>query len=296
VIGGWTDEDVYHLCYELRTRFPHTSLATCSHLTASPSASQHWNTLAQLKRVMAVTVTRTVKELIGWCSDGAMDGQSGAPGSGLGVVPYRLMGVPFRPRRLWPSFEWLGGAAAVPRNFHMDTDGEILAHLYRSASVLRISTLVGGYSNSMVLSIESEDASGVREAPSVVKLAPRADVATECQAFQRVEEMLGNNAPSVRGVVELGDRGGIKFRYTRMAASSTSFSFGAGELSSSLGSTALSSSVSITAVNAGGAGVRRLLDLAEDLGPQGEGVPKVNAMLDEVYGEIFGQALGMCIL
>jgi hypothetical protein len=150
----------------------------------------------------------------------------------------------------------VGGTAAIPRNFS-DTDGEILAHLYRTSARIRIATLVGGYSNSMVLSIESEDHSRVREAPSVVKLASRTDVATEWQAFQRVEEMLGNNAPQVRGVVELGDRAGIKFRYTRMS----------------------------------GGGVRRLLDLAEDLtlDPSApDSLAAVLSMLDEVYGEIFG--------
>ena len=55
--NSWTDEDIYHLCYELRTRTAAIDIATCSALTASPSTSQHWNALGQLKRVMNVTVS-----------------------------------------------------------------------------------------------------------------------------------------------------------------------------------------------------------------------------------------------
>ena len=101
VIGGWTDEDVYHICYELRTRFQGTELGTCSILTASPSMSQHWNALSQLKRVMNVTVSRTIKELIAWF--------------GIGMLPYRLPGIPFKPRKNWPEFEWLGGVDSIQR-------------------------------------------------------------------------------------------------------------------------------------------------------------------------------------
>jgi len=239
VIGGWTDEDVYHICYELRRRFHGTELATCSILTASPSSSQHWNTLAQLKRVIGVSVTRTIKELIEWF--------------GIGAVPYRLPGIPSLPPRAWPSFEWVGGESRIPKNFKLELDGELLAHLYRSSRHLVIDTLVGGFSPSIVLSVQSFDRMSVREAASVVKLASRGEIATELQAFQRVEEMLGNNAPSVRAFVELGDRGGIKFRYTHMS----------------------------------GGKVRRLLDLCE-AAVKGEAVQPVLKVIDEIYGEIFG--------
>lgn len=239
VIGGWTDEDVYHVCYELRTRLQASDIATCSILTASPSSSQHWNALSQLKRVMNVTVTRTVKELIQWL--------------GVADVPYRLPCVSYRPRNTWPIIQWSNGDSP-PSTYQAECDTEILSHLYRNAAKLTLDVLVGGYSPSIVLSVQSEDSTGVREVPSVVKLATREDIATEYQAFQRVEEIMGNNAPSLRGFVEIGDRAGLKFRYTRMSAGK----------------------------------VLRLLDLFQDLSnPQ----PIIH-MIDTIYDQIFGAWYG----
>jgi hypothetical protein len=240
VIGGWTEEDVFHLCYELRTRLPRIEMATCAHLTASPSVSQHWGYLDKIRRVMNVQITRTVRELITWFR--------------VGKLPYRLSGVKYIPAAHWPKFEWVGGTSSIPASFNPDQDGELLAQLYPHSGRLLIDPLVGGFSPSIVLSVESIDrVGGGVEAPSVVKLAPSSDIATEYTSFQRIEEQLGNNAPSVRGCVELGSRGGLKFRYTRMSSGR----------------------------------VRRLLDLLTDL-TLGEPLPPILEMIDRIFQQIFG--------
>ena len=74
----------------------------------------------------------------------------------------------------------------------------------------------GGYSGAGVWRATSRDALGHRLAPAVVKLGPNRIIAQERAAFEQVEAVLGNNAPSVRGFVDLGDRAGLKYAYAAM--------------------------------------------------------------------------------
>ena len=62
----------------------------------------------------------------------------------------------------------------------------------------------------------STDALGHNQAPAVVKIGPNRAIAQERVAFEQVEEVLGNNAPRVRGFVDLGDRAGLKYSYAAM--------------------------------------------------------------------------------
>jgi protein-tyrosine phosphatase len=62
----------------------------------------------------------------------------------------------------------------------------------------------------------SEDALGHRQAPAVIKVGPNRTIAQERVAFEQVEAVLGNNAPRVRGFVDLGDRAGLKYAYAAM--------------------------------------------------------------------------------
>ena len=81
----WMDGgSVYHLCYALRRSGMNVELSTCAILTASSSVSAHWNALGQLARVVGVTVTRTVSELIKWFH--------------VKRQPFRLSGLRYIPR------------------------------------------------------------------------------------------------------------------------------------------------------------------------------------------------------
>ena len=62
----------------------------------------------------------------------------------------------------------------------------------------------------------SRDALGQQHAPAVVKLGPNRTIAQERVAFEQIEDVLGNNAPRVRGFVDLANRAGLKYSYAAM--------------------------------------------------------------------------------
>jgi protein-tyrosine phosphatase len=49
-----------------------------------------------------------------------------------------------------------------------------------------------------------------------VKLGPNRAIAQERVAFEQIEAVLGNNAPRVRGFVDVGERAGLKYAYAAM--------------------------------------------------------------------------------
>jgi len=95
-------------------------------------------------------------------------------------------------------------------------DQAMLGHLYRSASRLRLAPLSGGFSGARVFRVQAWDSLGHTLAPSVAKLGPRALITAERVAFEKVENILGNAAPAVKGSVELGDRAGIQYAFASM--------------------------------------------------------------------------------
>jgi nicotinamidase-related amidase/aminoglycoside phosphotransferase (APT) family kinase protein len=195
VVGVWTEAKVSFLLYDLCTRGRVASLATCSALTASASRAQHFNALEQLRRLLGVEVHDSVAEFAQWLVP------SGRPFVSVPPPP-----VGNRPRLAPPALD-LELA---------ETDKDLLALLYRGAAELTLHPLSGGFSGALVFGVEAKDPLGQREAPSVAKLGPRKLVATERAAFERVEAVLGNDAPAVRGFVDLGERAGIKYSYAAM--------------------------------------------------------------------------------
>ena len=75
---------------------------------------------------------------------------------------------------------------------------------------------IRGFSDATVWRAVSRDSLGQQHAPAVVKLGPNRSIAQERVAFEQVEEVLGNNAPRVRGFVDLGNRAGLKYSYAAM--------------------------------------------------------------------------------
>jgi protein-tyrosine phosphatase/nicotinamidase-related amidase/aminoglycoside phosphotransferase (APT) family kinase protein len=226
VVGVWTDAKVSFLLYDLKTRLGIDALATCSALTASSSRAQHFNALEQLGRILGVSCFESVGEFISWLNPGA------AP---------RL-----------PATARFGPQTTVVENGRelAEPDRDIVGYLYRDSSRVVLEPLSGGFSGALVFRAASQDSLGHRQAPSVVKLGPTPAIARERVAFERVEEILGNNAPRVRGFVDLGDRAGIKYSYAAM---------GQGK-------------------------VRTFKSMLEAGCPQ----EKVDAILREVFGEILG--------
>jgi protein-tyrosine phosphatase/nicotinamidase-related amidase len=193
VVGVWTDAKVSFLLYDLKTRQGIDSLATCSALTAGASRAQHFNALEQLERILGVTCFESVGDLVSWLAPGA------------------AAELPALPVKFGPKIEVVNEAPRLT-----DTDRDIVGYLYRDSSRITLDPLSGGFSGALVFRASSIDALGHQQAQSVVKLGPHRAIAHERVAFERVEEILGNSAPSVRGFVDFGDRAGIKYSYAAM--------------------------------------------------------------------------------
>jgi nicotinamidase-related amidase len=193
VVGVWTEAKVSFLLYDLKTRLGIDELATCSALTASASRAQHFNALAQLDKILGVSCFDSLAEFADWLR----------PGAGLALPPHP---GGFEPRIGGSD----AGAALGP------SDRAIVAHLFRDSTEVDLEPISGGYSGALVWRATSQDALGHRQAPAVVKLGPNRAIAQERVGFEQVEAVLGNNAPSVRGFVDLGDRAGLKYAYAAM--------------------------------------------------------------------------------
>lgn len=195
VVGVWTEAKVMFLLYDLKTRCRLDTLATCSALTASASRTQHFNAIEQLRKILGVSCFDSVGEFVAWLVPG-----------GAAPRPPALPGG-FRARLEAPD----GQPAALGADDH-----DLLGYLYRDSSRVTLAPLSGGFSGAAVFRVNSYDAFGHEQAPSVAKLGPRGLIGAERVAFERVEAILGNNAPSVRGFVDLGERAGIKYAYAAM--------------------------------------------------------------------------------
>ena len=194
VVGVWTEAKVSFLLYELATRCGIENLATCSALTASASRAQHFNALDQLRKILGVNVFDSVGEFTSWLD----------PDSGPIALPKLSGGV--APQLIWDDEPCTLDAQ----------DQALLGFLYRDSAKLYLNPLGGGFSGALVFRVRAEDALGHEQAPSVAKLGPRSLIAKERVAFEQVESILGNFAPSVRGFVDLGDRAGLKYAYAGM--------------------------------------------------------------------------------
>lgn len=191
VIGVWTEAKVTFLLYDLLTRAGVEELATCSALTASASRAQHFNALEQLGKILGVQVFDSVGDLAAWL----------APGAAMAQAPAHMR------RETGLKVEGAGLEG---------TDREIVEFLYRDSARVALDSLSGGFSGAAVYRAQSWDALGHAQSPSVLKLGPRALIGKERASFERVEAILGNDAPSVRGFVDLGERAGLKYAYASM--------------------------------------------------------------------------------
>ena len=196
VVGVWTDAKVTFLLYELRTRLGLAEVATSSALTASASRTQHFLALDQLRRILGVRVFDGVGDFASWL---VPDGASVAP-------------VPLPPSSM-PALE-CADASALPKG----VDRELVGYLHRHVSRVVLEPLGGGLSGASVFRAQGFDALGHALAPSVVKVGPRDLVAKERVAFEQVEPILGNSAPTVRGFADLGDRAALRYAYASMGS------------------------------------------------------------------------------
>ena len=192
LMGVWTEAKITFLAYDLRARYPHFELGVCSALTASSSRANHFLALDQLDRILGVRVIDSVAAFVEFLG-GARD-----------AVP--LLG--FNDRH--PT------VVCDDRTRLDDVDARLLRYLFRGCREVRFKPLDGGFSGNRVLATRSIDLHGHEEVPHVVKIGPHGPMGQERTAFERIEAVLGNAAPRIADFADMGDRGGIKYRYAAM--------------------------------------------------------------------------------
>ncbi|MDF3821223.1 isochorismatase family protein [Leptospira sp. 96542] len=193
--GVWTEAKVSFLAYDLKTRYPNFEIGVCSALTASSSLSMHFIALDQLKQILGVKIF-----------------------SSIGAFTEFLTGEqPNIVKKTITHSRVTSDKLKLDENFPIsDVDKKILLYLFRDCKEAEFKTLDGGFSGNVVLKSKSTDHLGHSQVPCVVKIGNRDLIAKERMSFERIQEVLGNNAPSIVDFCELETRGAIKYRYAAM--------------------------------------------------------------------------------
>jgi protein-tyrosine phosphatase/nicotinamidase-related amidase len=197
VVGVWTDAKLSFLLYDLATREGVAALGTCSAFTASVSAQQHLNALDQLSRLLDVRVDHSHGEFASWLTGNS----SGLTDTPRFATPGALVEVAF------------AGETPAPLVNPRGDDRALLAYLFRDCRRVEVKALGGGFSGATVLLADSVDSYGHRQATSVVKIGDRRGIGAERVAFERIEGVLGNSAPALIAFADIGQRGGLRYRY-----------------------------------------------------------------------------------
>jgi nicotinamidase-related amidase len=174
IIGVWTEAEVFFLAYELTTRYPQFNIAVCSALTAGQSVTSHYATLEQMKKILNITVYNSYGE---FCKFLVNDGN-------VNSLP-----LPFTNQTRFPEL-------ILESDIIIEPDEKKLIHyLFRECKSVELKALGGGYSGSKVFFTRSVDLFGRTEVPHVIKINSLEAIGKERMAFEKVESVLGNNAP-----------------------------------------------------------------------------------------------------
>ncbi|MGK0433344.1 MAG: protein-tyrosine phosphatase/nicotinamidase-related amidase [Planctomycetota bacterium] len=195
LVGVWTEAKISFLAYELTTRYPNLELAVCSALTASSSRQHHFEAVSQLERLLGVRVIDSVGEFVDWLGDGDTD------------TP--LLGM----HEKYPAIE---SPIELP-----DADKSLVRYLFRDCREVKLKILDGGFSGNLVAGTQSVDMHGHDQVPHVMKIGPQDEMGRERTSFERIQDVMGNNAPQISDFADLGNRGAIKYRYASMGGSFT---------------------------------------------------------------------------
>lgn len=195
ITGVWTEAKVTFLAYDLKTRYPNFEIAVCSALTASSSLSMHFIALDQLKQILGVQIF-----------------------SSIGAFTEFLAGdQPSLEKRIISHSRISNEKIKLDPKYPIsELDKKIILYLFRDCKEVEFKTLDGGFSGNVVLKSNSIDYLGHKQVPCVIKIGNRDLIAKERMSFERIQEVLGNNAPSIIDFCELEDRGAIKYRYAAM--------------------------------------------------------------------------------
>jgi nicotinamidase-related amidase len=184
IMGVWTEAKVSFLAYELATRYPDFDVAVCSALCASSSRQHHFEALDQLERILGVRVIDSVGAFIDF-----LGGESEA-------LP--LLGI----RDNFPEIE-VEGTDLSP------TDRTLVRFLFRDCKKVSLKALDGGFSGNVAAATKSIDFHGHEQVPHVLKIGPADEMGKERTAFERIQDVMGNNAPQISDFADYGNRGAI---------------------------------------------------------------------------------------
>lgn len=199
IMGVWTEAKVWFLAYELATRYPEFELAVCSALTASSSRAQHFIALEQLQKILGVKVFASV-------------------GQFMSFLVAESVTSPFVVENEQPILTLDGAIQRKPE------DRTLVRYLFRGSRSVKGQVLDGGFSGNVVLGTDSIDLHGHQEVGHVVKIGPVESIGRERTAFEQIESVLGNAAPRIVDFADIGERGGLKYRYASMGSGrSTTF-------------------------------------------------------------------------
>lgn len=191
LIGVWTEAKISFLAYELSTRYPNFNIAICSALTASSSTHMHFIALDQISTLLNVEVITSITEF----------------GKFLNADTPKLISAK---KHNIPEVTF-----GDETNLH-EEDESIINYLFRNSKSTEFNVLDGGFSGNVVMKAKSFDYHGHEEVPVVLKIGPRNPMAQERESFEKIRDVLGNNAPSIVDYIETEHRAGIKYRYASM--------------------------------------------------------------------------------
>lgn len=194
VIGVWTEAKVMTLCYELGSRYPEFEIVVCSALTAGSSRAQHFAALNNLQRLYGVNVIDSVTDFVHFLG-----------GEDFSFVNKQGIQLEINP----PTLDLPEGPT------------DLIRYLFRDCSRIILKPLDGGFSGNYVLGTQSWDAKGRKQAPHVLKIGPQSLIARERTSFERVELIMGNNAPRIVDHADNKEFGAIKYRYASMGGEAT---------------------------------------------------------------------------
>lgn len=194
IIGVWTEAKVLFLAYDILSRFPNFDLSVCSALTASSSLNNHYISLEQMNKILGVKIINSIGEFskfISWNK--------------------KNLEIPIKNQQENPIIN-IKNPIEIS-----DIDLKLIKYVFRGSKTLDLNVLDGGFSGNLVLGTKSKDIEGHEEAQHVLKIGQQELIGQERTSFEKIEQILGNNAPRIIEFADYLGRGILKYRYASMS-------------------------------------------------------------------------------
>eukprot|EP01080_Neovahlkampfia_damariscottae_P009714 gene9714-1919_t len=202
IVGLWTESTVNYLCYELFSR-GYKNVALSSSLTSSVSKLQHYNSLAQIDKIFPFLIFDSIIQFENWLLLNCKK-----------TIP--LLSESVQQAKTGHIIRGLKEPLS-------ETHKDIFSFLYRNSLTLNVNQLGGGFSGSAVYLVDSEDIQGHKQSKTILKVGKLSKIVQERVNFEKVEEILTNNAPKILDYVELEEVSAIKFSFASMHGEPVSF-------------------------------------------------------------------------